>query len=135
MSDSIFITKPDFDRLSRLVAGRLAEDPSERECLERLEQELDRAEIIDANAVPGDTVTMNSEVRLRDLDSDDVKTYKLVFPGQHRCENGVSVLAPIGTALLGYRTGDVIEWPVPKGIRRLEILEVLSQPEATRVRG
>lgn len=78
---------------------------------------------------------MNSEVRLKDLDSGDVKVYRLVFPTQARMENGISVLAPIGTAILGYRVGDVIEWRVPKGIRRLQVVEVLYQPEAAGVCG
>jgi regulator of nucleoside diphosphate kinase len=73
---------------------------------------------------------MNSEVRLIDLDSGEIKVYKLVFPSQVRTENSLSVLAPIGTAILGYHVGSVIEWPVPKGVRRLKVLDVLFQPEA-----
>jgi regulator of nucleoside diphosphate kinase len=84
--------------------------------------------------VPPDVITMNSEVRLMDVDSGEVKVYKLVFPTQTRTENSLSVLAPIGTAILGYRVGDVIEWRVPKGVRRLKVLEVLFQPEAAGVR-
>ena len=73
---------------------------------------------------------MNSEVRMQDLDSGKIERYKLVFPDQFRWDNSVSVLAPIGTAMLGYRVGDTIEWRVPKGIRRLKIVEILYQPEA-----
>ena len=73
---------------------------------------------------------MNSEVRLEDLDSGMTQRYRLVFPNQFRGADSVSVLPPIGTAILGYRVGDVIEWPVPKGIRRLKVIEVLFQPEA-----
>jgi regulator of nucleoside diphosphate kinase len=76
---------------------------------------------------------MNSEVRLKDLDSGDVTVYRLVFPSQTRTENSISVLAPVGTAMLGYRVGDVIEWRVPKGVRRLKVLEVIYQPEAAGV--
>ena len=100
-----------------------------------LEQELDRAEVVEPEAIPRDVVTMNSEVRLKDLDSGESRVYRLIFPTQTRTENSVSVLAPIGTAMLGYRVGDVIEWRVPKGIRRLEVLEVIYQPEAAVVSG
>jgi regulator of nucleoside diphosphate kinase len=65
-----------------------------------------------------------------DMDSGEIKVYKLVFPSQARTENSLSVLAPIGTAILGYRVGSVIEWRVPRGVRRLKVLEVLFQPEA-----
>jgi regulator of nucleoside diphosphate kinase len=131
MRDRIFITKVDFDRLCRLVTGRESMNSPDSEYLERLEQELDRAEIVDEDTVPHGVVTMNSEVRLKDLDSGDVKVYKLVFPHQTRSPKDISILAPIGTAILGYRVGDAIEWPVPKGIRRLEILQVLRQPVAS----
>jgi regulator of nucleoside diphosphate kinase len=133
MRDHIFITKVDFDRLYRLVAGKGSRESRDSEYLERLEQELERAEIIDEDTVPHGVVTMNSEVRLKDLDSGDVNVYKLVFPHQTRSPMDISILAPIGTAILGYRVGDAIEWPVPKGIRRLEILQVLRQPLAAGI--
>jgi regulator of nucleoside diphosphate kinase len=76
---------------------------------------------------------MGSEVRLMDVDTGEIKVYRLVFPSEARTENSLSVLAPIGTAILGYRVGDVIEWRVPKGVRRLKVLDVLFQPEAAGV--
>lgn len=135
MRDRIYITEADFDRLRRLIDGLRAGGSFDYEHLATLEEELDRAEIVEPTAVPSDVVTMNSVVRLKDLDSGDVLTYKLLFPTQARTGNGISVLAPIGTAILGYREGDVIEWRVPKGIRRLKVLEVLYQPEAAGVSG
>ena len=130
MRDRIFITETDYDKLRRLIAGRRS-SRADAEHLNELEQELERAEVLDDNeTIPPDVVTMNSEVRLMDLDSGDTKVYKLVFPSQARTENALSVLAPIGTAILGYRVGSVIDWRVPRGVRRLKILEVLFQPEA-----
>ncbi len=134
MRDRIYITAADFEKLQGLVAARrTAVTPADREYLDMLEQELDRAEIVEPDAVPHDVVTMNSEVRVKDLDTGEARTYRLVFPSQARTGNCISVLAPVGTAMLGYRAGDVIEWRVPKGIRRLEVLEVLYQPEAAGV--
>jgi regulator of nucleoside diphosphate kinase len=129
MKDTIYITKEDYDRLRRLVEGRRAGDYRDAEYLNELEVELDRAEIVDPSAVPRDVVTMGSEIRLKDLDTKEVRTYRLVFPAQVRGENAISVLAPIGTAMLGYQVGDVIEWRVPKGLRRLKVLKILYQPE------
>ncbi|MCC7500131.1 MAG: nucleoside diphosphate kinase regulator [Bryobacterales bacterium] len=130
MRNHIYITRADFERLRPLIEGRRAGGSFDLEYLDLLEQELDRAEIVEPDEVPHDTVTMNSEVRLKDLDTGQEKVYCLVFPEQVRTENGVSILAPIGTAILGYRVGDVIEWRVPKGIRRLQVIEVIYQPEA-----
>ncbi len=132
MRDRIYITDEDAIRLRRLIAGRRGADTVDQEYLEILEQELDRAEIVEHENIPRDVVTMNSEVRLRDLDSGETRVYRLIFPGQSRTHDSVSILAPIGTAMLGYRAGDVVEWPVPKGIRRLEILEVTAPAHVAR---
>lgn len=100
------------------------------EYLSALATELERARIVPANKIPPDVVTMNSIVRLRDLDSDEIEWYELVYPmDADIMQNRISVLAPIGTAILGYRLGDVIEWPVPAGLRRLQIEDILWQPE------
>jgi regulator of nucleoside diphosphate kinase len=128
--DRIFITEADFDKLKHLIAGRRSTGV-DAEHLNELEQELERAEVLDeGQPVPSDVVTMNSEVRLMDLDSGEIKVYRLVFPSQARSGNTLSVLAPIGTAILGYRVGSVIKWRVPRGVRRLKVLDVLFQPEA-----
>lgn len=130
MRDRIYITDNDCERLRRLIAGRRGANTVDQQYLDLLEQELDRAEVVEPEAIPRDVVTMNSEVRLKDLDSGDTRVYRLIFPTQNRTQDSVSILAPIGTAMLGYRVGDVIEWRVPKGLRRLKVLEVIYQPEA-----
>lgn len=135
MRDRIYITEPDYERLRQLVLRRRGANAADHEYLDMLEQELDRAEVVDPDALPRDVVTMNSEVRLQDLDSGEIRVYRLIFPGQNRAGNCVSVLAPVGTAMLGYRVGSVIHWPVPKGMRRLKVLEVIYQPEAAGVGG
>ncbi|MGE5644624.1 MAG: nucleoside diphosphate kinase regulator [Acidobacteriota bacterium] len=130
MRDHIYITNADFEKLRRLIAGRRGASSVDQEYLDTLEQELDRAEVVEPDAIPRDVVTMNSEVQLKDLDSGEIRVYRLIFPSQNRTENSVSVLAPIGTAMLGYRVGDVIQWQVPKGMRRLKVMRVIYQPEA-----
>src|SRR5687768_254899 len=107
--------------ISEVDASRLKEfiDTSRRDgwitenYLDALEGELNRARIVPVGKVPADVVTMNSVVRLRDLESDEMEEFELVYPGYaDMLSNRISVLAPIGTAILGYRLGDVIEWPV-----------------------
>ena len=133
MATSILITNSDCERLRSLIAGLRGAKSATHEQLTALEQELDRAEVVASEEIPRDVVTMNSEVRLEDLDSGSIQRYKLVFPNQFRWDHSISVLAPIGSAMLGYRVGDVFEWRVPKGVRRLKVKEVIYQPEAAGV--
>lgn len=126
----IYITEHDMVRLSKLIEVMTDRDRAGRPYIDKLEEELDRANVVEPRDMPADVITMNSTVRLLDLDSGEELIYSLVFPGLANPDNNaISVLAPIGTALLGYREGDVIEWRVPAGIKRLRVLEVLYQPE------
>jgi len=127
----IFITEDDMARLRELVRqGRMASRKDQKHLAE-LDQELDLAEVIEAGDVMPDVVTMHSTIRVRDVDSGTSKVYTLVFPVEADIEQSrLSVLAPIGTALLGFRKGDVFDWRTPGGTRRLQIEEVLFQPEA-----
>jgi len=75
---------------------------------------------------------MNSRVHLVDLDTQEEMVYTLVFPQDAEIsQSKISVLAPIGTAMLGYRVGDTFTWQVPDGVRRLQVKKVLYQPEAS----
>jgi len=128
---AIYMTEFDMERIQKLVDGTRAWSKKDREFLQNLEEELDRATVVSPQEVPADVVTMNSQVRVQDLDTKKEMVLRLVFPSDADYESGrVSVLAPIGTALLGYRAGDTVEWKVPSGVRRLKIESVLYQPEA-----
>ena len=128
---NIVITEADYGRLQRLVESSRLFRPRDAEHLDALEQELERATIVKAGDVPHDLVTMNSRVRVKDLNSGHEFTYQIVFPRDADvAKNRISVLAPIGTALLGYGAGITVEWQVPSGMRRLRILDVEYQPEA-----
>ena len=128
---SIYITEPDYDRLSALIEKTRESNGVDREYLNKLEAELDRAEIVDPKIIPANVITMRSTVRLKDLVSGDENTYSLVFPTEADFSQGkISVLAPIGMAILGYKLGDTIEWTVPSGMRKLKVEQILYQPEA-----
>jgi regulator of nucleoside diphosphate kinase len=127
----IYITEIDKARLEELieVAGEFGS--GNRTDLEALADELARAEIVASREVQPDVVTMNSKVVLCDIDTLKEMTCTLVFPRDADINKGaISVLAPVGTAILGYSKGDVVEWPVPSGIRQFRIEEILYQPEA-----
>jgi regulator of nucleoside diphosphate kinase len=128
---NIVITEADYVRLQRLVESSRMFRQRDAKHLDDLEQELERAAIMKTGEVPSDVVTMNSRVKVKDLNSGRVTTYQIVFPGEADiAKNRISVLAPIGTGLLGYSAGTTIEWQVPSGMRRFRILEVEYQPEA-----
>lgn len=126
----IFITQFDLDRLKNLIVEKKVTG-GESVYLNDLGHELDRARIVESKDIPGDVITMNSKVRLKDLDAGEESVLFLVFPADANIEEGkISILAPVGTGMIGYRVGDVLEWKVPVGMRKLEILEILYQPEA-----
>ena len=127
----IYITVFDKKRLEEIMAVATEFGDHARKDLESLAGELDRAEIVSSEDIPTDVVTMNSKVILRDLATSETMTYVLVFPRDANIDAGaISVLAPVGTAILGYAKGDIIEWPVPSGIRRICVEEIVYQPEA-----
>lgn len=86
--------------------------------------------MLGSDGVPADLVTMNSRVVVRDLTSGQVGTYTLVFPHAADEAGQLSVLSPMGTAILGFSCGDTIEWPGPGGRLRLRIEAIEYQPEA-----
>jgi regulator of nucleoside diphosphate kinase len=127
----IDITDLDARRLRAVLAGYDDLPASHRREVNRLRRELERARIVPSREVSERVVTMNSEVVLRDLDSGQEFTCRLSFPDEAHVDAGrLSVLAPVGTAILGDREGSVIEWEVPAGTRRIRIEKILYQPEA-----
>jgi regulator of nucleoside diphosphate kinase len=128
---TIHMTKFDMDRLMDLIDRARIQAKRNKTNLDQLEQELTRAILMEPRDIPRDVVTMNSRVVITDVDSGETTSCVLVFPSDaNASENRISVLAPLGTALLGYREGDVVEWRVPAGIKRLRVDQVLYQPEA-----
>lgn len=126
----IIITESDHERLEALLASEFAHAIGPSTYLDDLRSELNRAEIVREDEVPRNVVTMNSMVVLRDVESKEKETYTLVFPDSADIANDrLSVLAPVGTAILGECVGDVIKWRVPQGWRQLKIERVVYQPE------
>ena len=129
MQKQIVITDPDIRRLEQLVDARsaLSDDG-----LRALEQELNRAVVVAPEDIAKTVVTMNSRIRIYDLDRAFEFVCTVVFPGEANAENNrISVLAPLGTALLGCRVGQVIRFSAPGGMRRVKIMAIEYQPEAS----
>jgi regulator of nucleoside diphosphate kinase len=123
----ILLSRFDHERLERLLA-KVGPRPD----LDALREELERAEVVDPGRVPANVVTMNSVVRFVDEESGRESEIKLVFPGHADVESSrISVLAPVGSALLGLSVGASIDWPLPNGrTRRLRVVALTYQPEA-----
>jgi regulator of nucleoside diphosphate kinase len=124
----IYLTQEDMDRLLVLIEA----DPSKR--FERLENELLRAKVVPRDEIPQDLVTMNSRVLFENATTGERREITLVYPGMADIDAGkISILAPVGTALLGLRVGQSIDWELPSGeTQRFRIIGVPYQPEAAR---
>jgi regulator of nucleoside diphosphate kinase len=124
-TDQILVTDQDYGRLLELV------DQHDSPTSSALEDELSRARIVPQREIPEGVVTMNSDVVYEDGASGVRRTVRLVYPRDADAALGrVSVMAPIGAALLGLRVGQEIDWEVPGGARRVRVVEVIYQPEA-----
>lgn len=133
MSQTDIPTLTDFDvrRLDALF-DRIRRQVSPPPTLSVLERELGRAVVVPPEQVPGTIVTMNSRAIVLDLDTQERRELTLVFPAAANIDAGlVSVLAPLGTALLGSREGSELSWHTPRGERRLRVERVVYQPEAS----
>ena len=129
----IYITRDDYSKLRLLLGAALPS--SSTTTLQKLREELDRAVVIDPAAIPAGVVTMDSTVAFEDLGTNEVEEYTITFPDRANVElKRLSILAPIGTALIGYRVGDVVNWSTPGGLRQLKILRVTpAVPETSGV--
>lgn len=124
----ITINRLDAERLQRLIDNAADKDMM---VAELLEEELARGEVLDPQEIPDNVVSMNSQIRFTDLTRGRQMIRTLVYP--HSLESvadGISVMAPIGAALIGLKVGDVIEWPLPNNTEvRLRIDAIFWQPE------
>lgn len=128
---AIPITDDDLKQLRELIAEAHWNGGRERADLKRLAAELERRVPIASEEVPGNVVTLNSRVRLLDLTTGEPFTCTLVLPSE--ADIGlykISILSPIGLAILGRRVGDTVELVVPAGTQRLRIDAMLHRPEA-----
>ena len=123
----LLITDQDYERLALLVLH------SETNSSAALEEELGRAQVVSQKEIPSDVVTMNSRIKFIDDETKKETEITLVYPKDADVTKGqVSILAPVGIALIGLRVGQTIDWPMPTGIfRKLKVTGIAYQPEAS----
>lgn len=121
MPKKIYITEKDIDHLNSILMN-IKDSPAVR----KLQDELDRATILNPEEIPPDVVTMNSRVQFKTLETDSTSEITIVYPSDADSSQArVSILAPVGAALIGLRVGDKIEWVLPTGlVRTFQILSV-----------
>ncbi|TWT48026.1 Regulator of nucleoside diphosphate kinase [Rubripirellula amarantea] len=127
---TITVTSEDRERLERLFVSSLAAAFLDKPYLNDLRQELEQANVVGRGEVPADVVTMNSTVVIKDMKSKETETFTLVYPDEANIADGrLSILAPLGIAILGYRVGDTIRWKIPNGEGRWRVERIVYQPE------
>jgi regulator of nucleoside diphosphate kinase len=130
MRKEIYITESDKERLSKIIEAEIKRGNMLDKPMKMLAEEINNAMVVSSRQVPQDIITMNTRALLH-LDHEDLDI-TLVYPGEADwASNKMSVLSPIGTAILGYKAGDTVEWEVPSGITQIYIKAVLYQPEAS----
>ncbi len=127
---NILVTTTDLKRLRDVIERGLFS--AQASAAELLEQELDRADVVESAQVPADVVTMRSRVLFEDVGTGRTREFSLVYPAEADLDAGkLSVLTPVGAALLGLRVGASIDWPLPGGrTTRFQVKAVPYQPEA-----
>lgn len=127
----ISVTKFDYSRLNALILQKLDDNSNSLRELNHLNIEIKRAQKVDSKKISPDVITMDSMVQLTFLNNNQSKVIRLVYPEKASFKAGqISVLSPLGCALLGYRKGDIVSFSTPGGVQTVRIDEVLFQPEA-----
>jgi len=127
----IYITPKDKSKLKSLLSAAIGVNSSDLNNVKELLEEIERAEVISDYNIDENVITMNSTVVIKDIDAGKEFEYTIVYPEYaDSSKNKISVLTPIGTVLLGYRVGDIIEWKLHGIKRRFQVQQILFQPEA-----
>lgn len=131
MKSQLRITNLDYQRLSSLIQSIRKTMKDDLHNIETLQGEIERAKRVEPRKIGSEFVTMNSEVEVIDSTTGRIMKFKLVYPQEADFPGGkLSVLSPLGSALIGYREGDEVEFRVPAGTKKVKIGKILYQPEA-----
>ena len=128
INNELVLRKDDYKLLVSYLNGRHGKTAFDRRNAEDLQTELKKAKLVNKDDFPEDVVRLNSKVRIKAEDKDEVMELMLVTPDKADIkEKRISIMAPIGTALIGFRQGQKIKWQVPAGKRTFTILEVINE--------
>ena len=129
INNQLVLRKDDYKLLISYLNGGSSKVAFDRRNAEGLQAELKKAKLVNKDDFPEDVVRLNSKVRIKAQDKDEVMELMLVTPDKADIkEKRISIMAPIGTALIGFRQGQKVKWQVPAGKRTFTILEVFNEP-------
>ncbi len=130
MEKEFLITEFDLERLEALLERCWGVSCFDNKNLEALQKKILNCIVVPPEYIPGTIITMNSTFTIENEATNKTETYTLVFPEHADIDgNKISILAPIGTAVLGHRVGESIEWAAPSGHRQIRFVEIHFQPE------
>lgn len=125
---SIVLRNDDYEVMLAYLKGSSGVNAFDRRNAQELEQELQKATLVKKELFPHDVVRLNSKVTIKEASADKVMELTLVIPEKANIREGkISIMAPIGTALLGFRQGSTVKWKVPSGKKTFKILEVKNE--------
>jgi regulator of nucleoside diphosphate kinase len=127
-NNRLVLRKDDYKLLISYLNGGSGKTAFDRRNAEDLHAELKKAKLVNKDDFPPDVVRLNSTVRIKADDKDEIMEVMLVTPDKANIkERRISIMAPIGTALIGFRQGEKVKWQVPAGKRTFTILEVINK--------
>jgi regulator of nucleoside diphosphate kinase len=128
INNQLILRKDDYKLLISYLNGGYGKTAFDRRNAEDLHAELKKAKLVNKDDFPVDVVRLNSRVRIKAEDKDEVMELTLVTPDKADIkERRISIMAPIGTALIGFRQGQKVKWQVPAGNRTFTIVEVTNE--------
>ena len=128
INNQLILKKDDYNLLLSYLRGRKGKTAFDRQNLEDLQAELKKAALVSKDDFPLDVIGINSTVRVKAEEKNEIMEFKLVTPDLANIkEKRISIMAPIGTALIGFRKGQQVKWQVPAGRRTFSILEVINE--------
>ncbi|MEO6069967.1 MAG: GreA/GreB family elongation factor [Chitinophagaceae bacterium] len=123
----LVLIKEDYELMIGYLRGGFGRTSFDRQNAEELEAELKKAKLVNKEDFPVDVVRLNSKVKIKEDDNEKIRELTLVTPGNANIGEGkISVLAPMGTALIGFRQGQKVNWQVPSGKKTFTIMEVYN---------
>ena len=133
MEKELLITEFDLDRLESLLDMCWRRSGFDEKNLELLQKKISNCIVVPPEFIPNNIITMNSTFTVENEVTNEKKTYTLVFPEDADIRgNKISILAPIGVAILGHKVGEFIEWVAPSGLKKMKFIQIHYQPETCR---
>lgn len=126
-NNQLVVTKEDYEILISCLNNMYGRAAFDRQNAQELKNELKKATLVNAADFPGDVVRLNSRVKIKSEKKDEIMELMIVTPDKADIKKRkISIMAPLGTALIGFRQGQKVNWQVPSGKKTFTIMEVIN---------